>query len=462
MTSRARPRSAHAIRLASRHRRYRPPGARSHRGHDGPLRQAVAGGGWTLAGTLFGRVAYAGALLLAAASLGTAAFGAFSLAQSTALVVTSLSALGLPVAATKLVSEARAGRTLRPEQFIGATLLLTASLGIAAMVCFAALSSLVADVLLQQPAVAEFLVIAAPLILLAPLAEVQGSLLAALERFRSVAALKAVRGAVAAFLVVLVCVTAPTIGTLLGALVVAEAVSCVVGWRLVTVARRATGYDKRSSLGEIGVAFRPLLHVAGPALLASVSLLPARWVGQVILSRQPDGLTQVGIFAVAYRWHVLALFIPSTMGSVLLPILGRLKSNALHADARDLFIRYGGFTLALAIPAALILVLFAGPIMGLQGPEYAVGASVLAVLGVAVVPSAVNNVASQMALADGRLALWVWSDIALAVILVVAALIAVPALGALGLAWAYLAAYIATCLVLLPVAIGDRGRRARP
>ena len=438
----------------------RPRGARSHRGRDGPLREAIAGGGWTLAGTLVGRVAYAGALLFAAARLGSADFGAFTLAQSTALVITSVSALGLPVAATKLVSEARSGRMLRPEQFIGATLLLTASVGICAAVAFAGVSGLVADIVLQQPEVAGFLVIAAPLVLLVPLAEVQGSLLAALERFRSLATFRAIRGSVAAALVGGVCLASPSIGALLSALVAAEAVSCAVGWRLLTVARRETGFDRRSSVLEIRAAVRPLLRVSLPALLAGVSLLPALWLGQVILSRQPDGLEQVGIFAVAYRWHVLALFVPATMGSVLLPILGRLKSNALHADARDLFVRYGGFTLALAVPAALILVVFSGPIMGLQGSEYAVGASVLAVLGLAVVPSALNTVASQMAVAEGRLALWVWSDVALAGVLVVGAALAVPEWGALGLAWAYLAAYVATCLVLLPVAIQDRPREA--
>ena len=74
---------------------------------DTTLRTALRGGSWALVGTFVGRVANVGALLLAARLLGSEQFGGMSLALSTALVVTSVSALGLPVAAQKLVAEAR-------------------------------------------------------------------------------------------------------------------------------------------------------------------------------------------------------------------------------------------------------------------------------------------------------------------------------------------------------------------
>jgi O-antigen/teichoic acid export membrane protein len=191
-------------------------------------------------------------------------------------------------------------------------------------------------------------------------------------------------------------------------------------------------------------------------MLASVALQPALWIGQLTLARQPDGLAAVGTFAVALRWHAIALFVPSTMGSVLLPMLGRLRATGQSGDARSLFLRYGALTLAFSSIACLGLVVGADLLMGLQGPAYAGGAGVLAVLAVAVVPTALNNVLSQRAVAEGRLALWVTSDVALATTLAVCAVVLVPRFHGAGLATAYLAAYIATCLVLIPVATGTR------
>ena len=241
----------------------------------------------------------------------------------------------------------------------------------------------------------------------------------------------------------------------LWALAAAEALACVLGLRLVTSARgpRSTARYGRT---ELLIEVRSLLRVSLPALIASVSLQPALWLGQVLLSRQPDGLRHVGTFAVAMRWHAIALFVPATMGSVLLPMLGRLRATGRSMDARALFVRYGALTLAFSTATCLGLIAFAAPLMGLQGAEYSLASGVLVVLAVATVPAALNNVLSNRALAEGRLALWVWSDLALSITLAASAVALVPPLDGIGLASAYLAAYVATCLVLLPIALAAR------
>ena len=96
--------------------------------------------------------------------------------------------------------------------------------------------------------------------------------------------------------------------------------------------------------------------------------------------------------------------------------------------------------------------------MGLQGSEYASASCVLVVLAVATVPAALNNVLSNRAVAEGRLALWVWSDLALSFTLAAGAVALVPLLGGIGLATSYLAAYVATCLVLMPIVLSARAR----
>ncbi len=96
-----------------------------------------------------------------------------------------------------------------------------------------------------------------------------------------------------------------------------------------------------------------------------------------------------------------------------------------------------------------------GPILRLSGSYYGEHPEPLILLALAGIPSAANNVLSGAALSVGATRLWLLSDVALAACLLGAAAWLVNAHGAGGLAFSYLAAYMATDLVL---ALGLRGR----
>ena len=160
-----------------------------------------------------------------------------SLALSTALVVTSVSALGLPVAAQKLVAEAREIDVVRRDRLIDITLGMTASVGLLAMIGGALSSAWVADGILDQPDVAPLVAVASILILTTPMVEVLAGLLAALERFGTVGLFRAVHGSLCGVLLVIVLLSTSGAMAALWALAAAEALACVLGLRLVTSAR---------------------------------------------------------------------------------------------------------------------------------------------------------------------------------------------------------------------------------
>ena len=387
--------------------------------------------------------------MYAASRLGSVNYGAFILASTTVLTVSSISSLGLPLAATKLIAEARGARTGREVPLIRGTLMMTAALGVIATLGMIVMSPFVSDEILGQTELTGSLRAGAVLLLVSPLADVLTSVMAGLELFSRLAAYRIIRAALSA---AALCIAASgsTVPTLLLMVAGAEAASCFIGVALVGRPTRST------SPHEVRRCFRPLLRIGVPALLAGAALQVALWLGQLMLSRQPDGLSEVGVFAVAYRWHLLAVFLPAVLGSVLLPILGRMRGQGNEEQARRLSMRFLGWTAVAAVPLAFGTFALASTIMSAQGPEYAGGATVLAVLALAVIPNAVNNVLSQMALAENRLALWLASDVVLAAGLVAAARALIPSFGATGLSWACLVAYLLTCLVLLPVLVPPR------
>src|SRR6185436_2723331 len=98
-------------------------------------------------------------------------FGGMSLALSTAMVISAVSALGLAVAAQKLVAEAREIDVVRRDRLIDITLGMTASVGLLTMIGGALSSAWVADGMLHHPDVAPLLAVASILILTTPMVE---------------------------------------------------------------------------------------------------------------------------------------------------------------------------------------------------------------------------------------------------------------------------------------------------
>jgi O-antigen/teichoic acid export membrane protein len=182
------------------------------------------------------------------------------------------------------------------------------------------------------------------------------------------------------------------------------------------------------------------------------------WLGQVLLLRQQNGVIQVGYFAFSYRWYLFVLFFASALSPVGLPVLTNLRATA-SADSNARFFRINLYaTLLLAAIPAGILILFAGSVATVGGAGYRPVIPTVIVLAAACVPTALNTVLSQAALSMDRVRIWVISDIVLAVSLALVALLLVPRLGSLGLAYAYLSGMVATCLVLVvPVSPRLRG-----
>ena len=87
--------------------------------------------------------------------------------------------------------------------------------------------------------------------------------------------------------------------------------------------------------------------------------------------------------------------------------------------------------------------------LSLSGSFYAKHTLPLVIMAAAAVPSALNNVLSGTSVSLGAIREWLLSDVVLAGVLIGVALALVGEMRASGLALAFLAAYVATDLVLV-------------
>ena len=138
------------------------------------------------------------------------------------------------------------------------------------------------------------------------------------------------------------------------------------------------------------------------------------------------------------------------IGTVLFPMLSGMSTSEQRAEFRTLFRAYLATTMGLAFSTGVVLFLGAKLILSLRGSPGPQAVETLQILAIAAIPTTLNSVLGQGAVALNRVRWWLFSDGALAVALLGSAVILIPARGSVGLAFAYLIGYSVTCVAILP------------
>jgi O-antigen/teichoic acid export membrane protein len=405
----------------------------------------VASAGWSIAGAVAARALPLAGMVVASRILGPDAFGQLGILQSTVALFAMLSGLGLGLTATRFIAATRTTDPRAAGEYAALAIWTTAAAGLVMALTTALAAPWLAAGALGAPELTPSLRIAAGVVAFVTLNGALLGILSGLEAFRGIAIAGAVQGAAAAALIVGGTALAGVEGGAV-ALVGAEACGVLAYAIMVRHATRRAGIPLRR--GSLADAWPVLVRFSLPALLCSASILPAIWLGNVLLVRRTDGLAEMGIFAAANRWSLAVLFIPTAVGRIVLPMLANLHGVGDEAGYRRIFRANLMLSLGLTAVPALLLAALAAPVMALSGGEFRAGWPVLAILALATVPIALNDVLGQVVVSAGTIWWRLGFDLLLATILVVAAVTFVPVWGAVGLGLAYLLAYGVTSVGL--------------
>ncbi len=428
------------------------------------LRRFIVGAFWSVIASVAARALPILSALFVAGLLGSEAYGQLGVVQNTLNLFVVLSGLGLGLTATRFVAANRTSNPALAGLYARLALRITivAGLGLAGVTFVAA--PVVAREAFGQSALSLPLQLAAPVVIFAAINSAQVGILSGLEAWRPLALAGVAQGVLTAALLVGGAVTGGVTGAVLG-LAIGEAVTA--GILRVTVLRvsRAAGIDQ--PLPATRQHWRELLRFGIPALVSSSLTMPATMLGTVLLTRQPDGLVEMGLFTAASRWSFAVLFLPTAVSRIVMPMLANFDGAGNRADFRRMFLTNTGVSLAfVAVPATLMIVL-AGPMMGLLGAEYRTGAMVLVVLLLATLPITLNDTVGQVLTSTGAIGWRLALDVILSALLVVSAIVLVPRDGAAGLAMSQLVSFTAvSALLILTVVVRlrlqDRATAATP
>lgn len=174
----------------------------------------------------------------------------------------------------------------------------------------------------------------------------------------------------------------------------------------------------------------------------------AAWLALAFLVRQPDGLAQSAIYGVGSQWRQITLFVPSILMQVSLPAFATLTRDEENRAIRGDLGRFSKFMKVYLLGTAVSLAALGPVLLGIYGSKYQWGGSVFAVLQLTALLQGLQSYRVTEIQGRGRFDLLLAINVPSGLVLVFAAW-QLSRFGAIGLAFAFVAAFVTNEMALL-------------
>lgn len=402
---------------------------------------------WNLLGAVFTQGGTLAVNVITANILGREVFGQYAFVQSTTLAMSVVAQVATGYTATKYLAEFRSTQKERAGRVLGLCTLVAAGMAlVAALSLFLGAGSVAVHALHAPPGLTATLRIAAAAV---PFSVMNGLLvggLAGFEGFRAIAragivsgTLNMLFGALGARLFGLNGAVVGLAAGYLGQFIVLSFVLRVVA-RDHGVQIRLRGVWKERSI---------ILRFAIPAAMNGLSTMPAIWLANVWLARQPNGMSQVALYSAATSFRVMVMFVPLLLNNVGLSILNNQRGlGDSRRYARVFWVNFV-MVISVAVLAAGGVAVLGPLLLRIFGGNFDQGTAVLRILLLATVPEAVGIAAYQIIQSQEKMwlslvAVALPRDVSFALLAYKLA----PRLGAQGVALAHLTGVSVACLVI--------------
>jgi len=403
-----------------------------------PLGNRLAGSAfWNLVGTVVARAMTFPVGILLARQMGREGYGELGIIYGTVELFGVFAGFGLSLTAMKYVAEFREKDPARAGRLMALSMVVTAmSAGVFALALFLFAPQLAAGVL-AAPHLAGPLRIAALVLFLNVVDNVQGGSLSGFEAFKVLARLRLIKGLLDLPLMLGGYFLGGLTGVLWGALV-SRAIGYVINRLALRAEARRVGvpFSFRNCTEELSVVWSFSL----PALVSGALVSPVNWICAAMLVNQPLGYREMGAYSAASQWYNLIIFVPLAIGGGIIPILSDRLGNQDVQVSRDVLRFMLKLNAAIAIPAVIGLSALSPFIMAMYGRGYREAwPTLIAVVLTGAIFAILSPVGAVIA-AMGRMWLGCFMNLGWAVVFIGTTTLLVR-WGSLGLASARLIAY---------------------
>lgn len=409
-----------------------------------PLRIRFASGVfWSAVAAVINQGTNLVAAIIVARIIGQVKFGELSIITTAVLTFGILGSLGLSITAIKYVADFRLTDPERAGSVVGfLSLVALVSGGIVSAAIFWFAPSL-ADKVLNAPQLVDELRVSCGLLFFNALGGVQQGTLIGLEAFRPVALINLIGGVAGVGLNVIGAWRWGVVGAVGG-----YALTAALTWLIsqIVLARELNRKGLAIHYNNLRRNWSLIWKFAIPSVIIALSSQPFALFVRIMLTSQPNGYAQLGIFTAAFAWSNILMFLPQQISRPVIPIMSDLLVRG-QTKSVTRFLRLNlAITMGVSVLVAIPLMLFSAIIMGAFGDSFSAGSTVLIVILAAFVFGAGTLVFRDILSSASKM----WPLAALAIVwgvcLVASTQVLLPQ-GAMGLALAYLISYVALFLV---------------
>lgn len=216
--------------------------------------------------------------------------------------------------------------------------------------------------------------------------------------------------------------------------------------------------NQKSINGHFGSSFRNIktftpeireifVKFSLPAMLSTFVALPVIWLAKTLLVRT-DGFAEMAIFDVSEQWYLMVLFVPNSIGAIILPMLSNSLSEGSGNDYKKILKLNLLVNCAIVIALTLVIIVMAPYILKLYGSNFT-SYLPLRILLIAAILQTVNSVLGQVIASKAKMWLGFAVNLFWGASFLLSAYVFVDYLnlGSLGLSYAFLVSYLLHSIV---------------
>jgi O-antigen/teichoic acid export membrane protein len=357
--------------------------------------------------------------------------------QTAAVSLALFAQFGTGNVAAKYVAELRSSDTLRAGRILALSGIIATAVSLVSGLILLTASPWLAAETLHKQILAGSLALSAVPVVGNSLASFHGAVLTGLEKYRKLG----IAHLGCAIVQIVVTSVAGLLFSVPGAVAgmgAAAAVRCFVIYVCAQRELRTAGIfvDFRHLHRER----RVVLRVALPSGITAFTIVPAMWLGNAVLCRQPGGFAQMATYNACFTFLTAVLFLPWVIDKVTLSFLNNERGRGDGSGYRQIFWLNIRTALLCVATAATIILIFGQTLLRLYGRSFtADGYPTLVLLMMASIPEAVTIALNQLFLS--RENVWraiVGVNLIRDTVMIFCAYLLIPGRGSLGLAAAYL------------------------
>jgi O-antigen/teichoic acid export membrane protein len=398
---------------------------------------------WAILTSIIGQGSVFLVTVITARLLGTASYGEWSIAQSTAISAVLTASAGIGVTASKFVSENRITNPLKAGRLLKLSLFIALIIGSIYAITLLASAHWIADTLLHAPHLTRSLRISSIYVLFWSMVISQIGVLNGLEAFSRLTRIS-LYYAMGAFVLSI----ALTWRFGLEGAATAMSLSSIIAYWLYRQAIKRECKDKGITMQWCGMwnEWQVLFQMSLPAGISGIVAAAFVWGSNTVLAQRTNGMHEMAIFNASYALRNLILFVPALIAKVASPILSNLKGVDDSEGYKRLLRVNFKLTVAIAFAIAVIVGVLSRLLLGAYGTEFAIGYHVLMILALSAALETIAVGLYQSLFANGK---W-WSGLVVSsgwsLVLFGTFYAWLQSEGAKGLAMAYVLAWIFSSL----------------